>query len=177
MKQCPVESKYLKHVPEKGCPGSFWQDRGDRYHCGIDIYVPFGTNVFSIDNGIVIEIGVFTSPKKVPYWNVTKYIIIKNQDNFYCKYAELDEVFVSIDEQVKAGQKIGVVGNVLNLKKINKNSPKYIMNLKKNINQSMLHFELYDSRPLENCKYLGGNWHGKTKPKNLMDPQIKLKLD
>ncbi len=27
-------------VPQIGEAGSFWENRGDRYHCGVDLYAP-----------------------------------------------------------------------------------------------------------------------------------------
>ena len=174
-KYWPVPDSYSKSIPNKFSPGAFWEDRGDRFHCGIDIYAPAGSKVISVDNGIVLETGIFTTPKKVNYWNVTKYVIIKNQDGFYCKYAELEDIVVKEEESVRAGQFIGIIGTVLNLKKITNNSPAYIQEIKRNNNQSMLHFELYDSKPFEYKNYLGGNWFGIKKPKNLLNPEDKFK--
>jgi hypothetical protein len=34
----------------------------------------------------------------------------------------------------------------------------------------MLHIEIYNSRPRRNKMYLGGNWFGLKKPKNLLNP-------
>jgi murein DD-endopeptidase MepM/ murein hydrolase activator NlpD len=175
MKYWPVPNSHSKSIPTAGFPGSFWEDRGDRHHCGIDIYAPNNSDVISIEEGKVVDIGIFTSPDKLPYWNTTRYIIIKNKTGFVCKYAELDDVVVSVDESVKAGQLIGHVGLVLNLDKITRNSSPYIQKLKKNANQSMLHFELYQSLPTDTADYIGGNWFGDSKPKNLLDPTDYLK--
>lgn len=175
MKYWPVPNSHSKIIPTAGFSGSFWEDRGDRYHCGIDIYAPEGSDVLSVEDGKVIDIGVFTSPDKISYWNTTYYILIKNKTGFVCRYAELGNATVSVDESVKAGQLIGYVGLVLNSDKITKKSPLYVQNLKKNRNQSMLHFELYNSLPTETVNYLGGNWFAGSKPKNLLDPIDYLK--
>ena len=173
MKHWPAPKSFSKNIPALGSSGSFWEDRDDRYHCGIDIYAPEGSAVVSIEDSKVIEIDVFTSPKKIPYWNTTYYILLKNKTGYVCKYAELRNVTASIDKIVEAGQLIGQVGLVLNTKKITENSPLYIKKIKRTGNNSMLHFELYNLPPnLFNkyLKYLGGNWFGSTKPKNLLDP-------
>ena len=126
MKYWPVPNSYSKKIPVKGT-GSFWEDRGDRRHCGIDIYAPKGSDVVSVDTGEIIDIGIFTSPKVNTYWNLKKYIIIQSQENLFFKYAELEDVTVYIRQLVKAGQIIGHVGSVLKLNKISEKEPKYIL--------------------------------------------------
>lgn len=175
MKYWPVPNSYSKQVPKNNTPGSFWEKRDDRFHCGIDIYASVGSKVISVSDGFVIEIGIFTDKKIVKYWNKTKYIIIKNQDGFYCKYAELLDVEVEENDLVKAGQLIGHVGLVLNDKKITKESPLYIQKIKNNKKFSMLHFEVYKTIPLKNNRYLGGNWFENKKPRNLINPNSYLK--
>jgi murein DD-endopeptidase MepM/ murein hydrolase activator NlpD len=171
----PVPNSYSKVIPKKSCPGSFWEDRGDRHHCGIDIYAPVGSDVISLKDGYVIETGIFTNKNILTYWNKTKYLIIKNIDGFYCVYAELEDVVVRENEPVKTGQVIGHVGRVLNKNRITKNAPLYIQKIKNNDKLSMLHFEVYNSNPDRDKKYLGGNWFGKNKPKNIIDPNYYIK--
>ena len=173
-KYWPVPNSFFKNVPKKGTPGSFWEDRYDRYHFGVDIYAPEGSNVVSIDDGKVLDIGIFTSPDKISYWKRTYYILIKNKDGFICKYAELKEIIVKIDESVKAGQLIGSIGTVLDVENITKKSPQYIQKLKSNKFSSMLHFEVYKSKPNIHEAYLGGNWFGNKKPGNLLNPEDYL---
>lgn len=170
MKHWPVPNSYSKKIPVLNTPGSFWEKREDRYHCGIDIYAPEGSEVLSVEDGKVIDIRMFTSPKEVPYWNTTYCVLIKNKSGFICKYAELGDVTVRNNEIVKSGQTIGHVGKVLDLDQIDKSSPQYIQNLKKNNYQSMLHFELYELFPNKLKNYLGGNLFVDYKPKNLLDP-------
>ncbi len=175
MKYWPVPNSYSKIVPTVSSPGLFWEERSERHHCGVDIYAPEGSDVLSIEDGKVVDIGVFTSPEKIPYWNTTYYILIRNKTGFICKYAELGDVMVTVNESVKAGQLIGHVGVVLNLNKITDESPLYIQEIKKRKKPSMLHFELYESIPDETKRYEGGNWCGDTQPENLLDPTGYLK--
>ncbi|MCZ7359047.1 MAG: M23 family metallopeptidase [Candidatus Methanoperedens sp.] len=175
MKYWPVPDSYSRIIEAFGSQGAFWEDRGDRYHCGVDIYAREGSDVSSIEGGKVVDIGIFTSKDKVSYWNTTSYILIKNGNGLSSKYAELGDVVVNVGESVKPGQLIGNVGLVLNSDEITQNSPFYIQKLKKKGNQSMLHFELYRGIPAETANYLAGNWFGKTKPENLLDPTDYLR--
>jgi len=170
MKYWPVPKSHSKNLPVSGVPGSFWENRGDRHHCGVDIYAPEGSDVLSVEDGEVIDIDIFTSPDKIPYWNTTYHVLLKNKTGFVCKYAELRDILVKKGMVVKAGELIGHVGLVLNTDQISKQSPQYIQRLNNNNKQSMLHFELYISEPNNHEYYSGGNWFGAIKPKNLLDP-------
>lgn len=174
MKYWPVPDSYFKQIPAKGSPGSFWENRGDRFHCGVDIYAPENSNVYSIEKGKVKEIGIFTSPEIVKYWNKTLYVIIKGVSGLFYKYAEMNSTYVNVDETVETGQLIGHIGLVLNSKKINEKSPEYIKRIKEKGKLSMLHLELYNRKPFKNNKYIGGNLFHKIKPKTLLDPNKVL---
>lgn len=157
-------------VPQKGEAGSFWEDRGDRHHCGVDLYAPENTEVFSIEGGTISEIGLMTSPEILPYWNPTYYVIIEHRRGLFCKYSELARFTVKKGDEIESGNLIGYVGMVLNPSKIGKACPIYIQKLKKK-NPSMLHFEVWENKPIATHRnYLGGNWFAREKPENLMDP-------
>jgi murein DD-endopeptidase MepM/ murein hydrolase activator NlpD len=175
MRFWPVPDSYDKTLPLHGAEGSFWEDRGDRHHCGVDIYAPEGSNVLSIDDGQVMEVGVFTSPDRIPYWNVTYYLFVRHGDGLIVRYAELGDVRVEQKQAVKAGQLIGHIGTVINAKKIQASSPGYIQRLKLNGRASMLHLELYRNLPGAGEDYLGGNVFTGTKPGSLLDPTGYLK--
>ncbi|MFQ5800904.1 MAG: peptidoglycan DD-metalloendopeptidase family protein, partial [Candidatus Hydrothermarchaeales archaeon] len=74
--------------------------------------------MISIEDGEVVDTGVFTSSDKVSYWNTAYYVLIKNKAGFVCRYAELADVAVVVGGAVKAGQLIGHVGLVLDSDKI-----------------------------------------------------------
>ena len=173
MKVLPFE----KDLPINNKPGTFWEDRADRFHCGIDIYSSVGSEVFCIDSGKVVDTGVFTSNKMLNYWNKTYFVDVKLDNGLFCRYAEMEKINVKKDDFLKPGDIIGFVGQVLNKDKIDKNCPKYIQKLAHSDNISMLHFELYKDRPIDindSC-YLGGNWFCKDKPDCLLDPLDFLK--
>lgn len=171
MKLWPVPNSFMKTLPKHPEPGSFWRFREDRYHCGVDIYAPQGSQVIAIENGIVVETGVFTSPKIISYWNETFYIIMQHDSGVYCKYAEMESVFAEVGERVFSGGEIGRVGEVLNSQQITTDAPAYIQSLQNNGNGSMLHLEMYDREPSnDEEEYLGGNAFNGKKLKNLIDP-------
>lgn len=174
MKTWPVPNSYSQTLPEQGAAGAFWEDRGDRRHCGVDIYAPEGSDVIAVASGQVIDVGVFSSPELVPYWNITYYILIQQQDGFISKYAELQDVVVAVGESVQSGQVIGRVGSVLNPDKISSDAPPYVRELEHCGHLSMLHFELYRDPPVKPESYLGGNIFDHVKPHNLLDATAYL---
>ena len=50
MELCKKESV---KIPPKGEAGSFWEDWGDRYHCGVDLYAPENTEVLSVEKELL----------------------------------------------------------------------------------------------------------------------------
>jgi murein DD-endopeptidase MepM/ murein hydrolase activator NlpD len=175
LKHWPAPKSFTKTIPAIGSAGAFWEDRGDRRHCGVDIYAPAGSPAVAIEDGSVIEIGTFTTPEKVHYWNDTKYVLVENKTGSVCRYGELGGVAVAVGEFVEAGQLIGHIGIVLDKSKITQDSPAYIQKLKEKENLSMLHFELYSPLPGDTEDYLGGNWFGDSRPENLLDPADYLR--
>jgi murein DD-endopeptidase MepM/ murein hydrolase activator NlpD len=74
------------------------------FHKGIDIKAPIGTTVVATSDGIIEKIQL----KKSGYG---KHIVIKHDNTFKSMYAHLSTVDVKIGDKVKAGDKIGEVGN------------------------------------------------------------------
>lgn len=170
MLRWPVPDSFSKALPTRGEPGAFWEERGDRWHCGVDIYAPEGSEVVTISGGTVLEVGEFTSPRLVQYWNVTYYVLVRNRDGTLCRYAELSGVSVDEGDEVSVGDAIGRVGQVLNVDKIDDSAPSYIQALSGSERLSMLHLEVYCELPEPSSKYLGGNWFGARMPEHLLNP-------
>jgi len=172
MKVWPVPESFSKSVSKK----IFWENREDRFHCGVDIYAPVNSKVLCVDSGKVVKTGVFTTSSIVPYWNKTFYVDFKMDNDLFCRFAELSEIKVCEGNILKPGDIIGFVGCVLDKDKIDDCSPLYIQKLKESDNVSMLHFELYNKKLIDisNRFYLGGNWFGDYKPTNLIDPTDSL---
>ncbi|MHB8055618.1 MAG: M23 family metallopeptidase [Candidatus Aminicenantales bacterium] len=168
MKIWPLKDSQKRAVPRSG-PGSFWEDRSDRRHCGVDLYAPPGTVVLAMDEGVVTRVGIATSPRKNRYWNTTRYVVVRH-GSLFVKYAELGRVDVKAGEKLGPGKKIGEVGLVLDTSKIGSDSPLYIRQLGGR-NPSMLHLEFFAEKPITSDRlYLGGNWFGEERPEGLLDP-------
>lgn len=168
LKHYPLPKKYSFSKDQSS--GLFLEKRGDRVHCGIDLYAPVKTPVFAVDDGIIRLTSEFSSPHQTAYWNTTYEIILEAESSYFFRFAELSTVFVKKEENVSAGDKIGLVGQVLNPKKINEHQPPYIQQLKNKNTLSMLHFEMYNRYPEKSKHYLGGNWFAKKKPPGLCNP-------
>ncbi|MDD1647786.1 MAG: M23 family metallopeptidase [Methanomicrobiales archaeon] len=148
-------------VPADGEPGSFREDRGDRTHCGVDLYAPPGNVVVAVDSGTVAGTGISTSPEILPYWNLTRFVAIASAEGRTWRYGELAAVLVSTGNPVAGGQVIGTVGQVLNCRRVSGSSPPYIRELCRRGAASMLHLELADRISPDSELYRGGNWFGK----------------
>ncbi len=168
---CQEDYNAQNYLPRNHQIGSFGEFRGDRIHCGLDIYANLYAAVYSILSGIVIDVGEFTSKKICKYWNKTNYVVIESSEhNIALKYAELGNINVSVGDSISPHQAIGTIGKVLELDKITDDSPSYIKVLKSHGIESMLHLELHKMpyAPIE--RYRGGNYFGKELPAQLIDP-------
>ena len=165
----PVPDSYEKTLPAASAPGGFWENRGDRHHCGVDIYAARGSEVVALDEGLVLEVGRFTSPEQLVYWNVTYYVLIEHRGGLTAKYAEMEDAVVTAGGRVKGGAVVGHVGSVLDLARIDATAPTYIQRLAQNNHGSMLHLELYTTPPMTRDDYLGGNLFTGERPENLVD--------
>ena len=154
--------------------GRFWENRQDRFHCGVDIYAPHKSPVYAIETGRIVSIHPFTSPLILAYWNNTIAVVLEGESGYLYKYAELESAEVDIGDCVQCGDNLGRVGRVLNVNHIDCRAPEYIQQLKENKHPSMLHFEVYKHRPYILDFYSGGNLFSDHKPEHLCDPAIVL---
>ncbi len=173
----PVPQSYSNLLPRLGEPGCFWEDRGDRFHCGVDIYAPFDSPVIAIADGLVLQVQLFTSPEMIRYWNLTYAVIIHHKSGLVVRYAEMGETLVHAGDRITGGDPIGRVGMVLEPSRITEQAPLYIQKLKKKNNPTMLHIEMFDRYPFEIPDYLGGNTFQKLRPDCLVDPSLVLPSD
>jgi len=171
----PVPGSYEKKTPAMGEPGGFWEFRGDRHHCGIDIYAPRGSQVLAFEDGIVVDMGAFTSPGQVDYWNETFFIVLMLCSGLFARYAELDASVLENDDIISEGQCIGHVEQVLNPDKIDLRAPEYVRQLCRRRHTSMLHLEILAKYSQEIESYLGGNCFQGTMPDYLLNPAGYLK--
>ena len=174
-KHWPAPKSYSRKLPRGTATGSFWKWRGDRHHCGVDLFAPAGSPVLAVESGRVIRRGKFTSSAKRPYWNRTFFVLVRHDSGVVAKYAELGKVLVRTGQRVTAGRRIGLVGRVLNSKLVDDTSPRYIRQMVRNARVSMLHFELYSAPVKESRNYAGGNWFADRKPPRLLNPTDYLR--
>jgi len=73
------------------------------FHQGLDLAAPEGTEVYAIDDGVVIEIG------DDPVYGI--YIIISHRNNLTSFYGHLQRVETTLRSEVKSGTLIGRVGS------------------------------------------------------------------
>lgn len=168
----PIFGSEVREIPSPGSPGSFWEDRGDRRHCGIDLYGHCGSKVRAIEGGNVLDIGIQTSPEWSPYWNTTYYLIIRQNNRLLVRYAELGDYQVEKGVRVKECECIGHIGQVINTDNVDNKAPAYIHQLKDAGRICMLHLEVYASLPSGEELYMGGNWYGKEAPEYIRDPAV-----
>lgn len=174
MKHWPVPDSYEKFLPDPGSLGCFWEERGDKLHCGVDIYAPPFSDVISIESGQVIDKGKYSSPENKPWFNLTYYIVIKSAEKIMFKYTGLGEIFVHIGDYISSGQIIATLIESLNRENINHRTPFHMRELAHLGRTCMLHLELYKA-PVTECRpYEFGEFQGKYKPQSLINPNQYL---
>lgn len=155
-------------LPEYNEPGAFGAVRKFDIHEGVDIYCVKHAKVYAMEDGEVVASYHYTgNVAKCDWWNDTWCIKIKGKSGVIT-YGELEmpeynRKLPSVGTFVKAGDFIGVVGQVL------KNGKK--RDDIRNHNVCMLHVELRT----ENC-HLDGWKLGEDRDKRLLDPTSYLKL-
>ncbi len=175
-KSWPLGDTSSRHVPQPGQSGSFWEDRGDRHHAGVDLYAPLNTPVLAIQASRILRTYIHTSPGICPYWNTTYAIVLQLPSGTFLKYAELGSLAVSPHQVVACGAIIGHVGQVLLPERIIPADPPYIHGLQNSHHAAMLHLEAYASLPPEeDDHYLGGNFFNLSiPPQGLLNPASLL---
>lgn len=143
-------------LPIESHPGSFGFKRKNHIHEGIDFYCEENDEVYSVEDGIVIDIKNFTGESVGSHWwNETQMIFIKHK-NFCLNYGEIIvNKNIKIGDEINCGQHLGNVKTVL---KKNKGRP-----------MTMLHIEMYE----KNIKTSVDSWNlNNQKPIGLIDPTI-----
>lgn len=78
-------------------------DNLERFHSGIDIAAPVGSEVKAVADGKVKKLGDSRE--------LGKYVLIDHGQGFYTLYGELARAAASEGQDIKAGQAVGEVGN------------------------------------------------------------------
>lgn len=77
------------------------------FHTGIDVAAPVGTLVGASAAGTVIQVGV-SNGQPVGYGN---YVVIQHRNGYLTLYGHLSRVLVTLGEQVRQLELIGLVGS------------------------------------------------------------------
>ncbi|WP_422513346.1 peptidoglycan DD-metalloendopeptidase family protein [Sphingomonas sp. 3-13AW] len=158
------ESEGFRDMPEgttgiplgNAHPGAFGFRRRHHIHEGVDIYVPDGTPVSTVEAGTVVAILPFTGSIAVPptpFWNDTWAVLVEGRSGTVV-YGEIDPVAVALGDQVPVGTRVGLVRRVL----IKEKSPPRPM--------SMLHIELHRHGTRDAYEWPVDGPH----PESLLDP-------
>jgi len=174
MKYWPLPDSYEDKLPKGEMSGAFWEERSGAFNCGVDIFAPIDSEVLSIDEGIVIDSGKFTSPEDEDYWNETFYVIIKTKEKINYKYCEMSEIYVTIGNKLPSGVPIGKIGKTVNSHNIQDDAPYFVREIAYSDYPAKLHLELYKAPIMEIRPYIAGNYEGEVKPKSLLDPNVYL---
>lgn len=105
---CPIEYKSGIVIRCDARGNGFFgaQRRGNRIHEGIDLFAELGTPVLASRSGRIVA--------AKQNRGIGKHVIIKHQGNFVTIYGHLSEIYVTKNEFVRQGQRIGAVGKTGN---------------------------------------------------------------
>lgn len=145
-------------IPLSPHPGSFGFIRKNHIHEGVDLYANDGDPVFSIEDGVIIDILPFTGTiANSPWWNDT-YCVLVAHNSYVINYGEITpSMNLSKGSILKGGD---IIGNIRTVLLQDKGRP-----------MSMLHLEMYTKGTIEPIK----EWSLNTpKPEQLLDPTSLL---
>lgn len=140
-------------IPVGNHVGAFGTERRFDIHKGVDLYCPSGAEVYSIEDGKIVQIRWFTGKNaNCDWWNDTQAISVEGKSGVVVYGEVLVNENLKEGDKIKEGQPLGVVERVL---KHDKGRP-----------TSMLHFALHHNGILRN-----GIWEkDKSQPIGLLDP-------
>lgn len=148
---------YSTSLPTGNHVGAFGTIRKHDIHTGVDLYVPKGTVVYAVEDGVVVSVSRFTGKLVGSGWWLDTDVVMVEGATGVVAYGEVLPC-VGIGEKVLAGQPIAVVTPVI-LK--NTTRPK-----------TMLHLELYQHGTTDWVTH----YLGTSRPHNLLDPTPHLRL-
>jgi len=144
---CDVEIPVGLHV------GAFGAERKFDTHKGVDLYAPADTPVYAIEDGVVVNIAVFTGASiGMPWWNETKVVKVEGESGVLV-YGEIKPIGgIKLNDEINEGDQLGIVLTVL---QNDKGRP-----------MSMLHFARHRHNVIGNGRWLVGD----PQPSGLLDP-------
>jgi len=144
-------------IPIGNHVGSFGAVRKHDIHKGVDLYCPQGTDVYSVEDGKIVDVRWFTGPKAgFEWWRDTMGISIEGESGVVVYGEMMVDSNLKEGDEVKQGDKLGEIERVM----VKDNGRPL----------SMLHFALHRHAVLSN-----GRWDiGKPQPSGLIDPTNRL---
>jgi hypothetical protein len=147
----------MGEVPMGDHVGAYGVERKHDVHTGVDLYGEVGQEVYAIECGEVVGVGLFTGEGVGSnWWNETSYVMVRGDSGVVC-YGEI-EPHVDLGQMIVAGQ---LVGNLLTVLKKDKGRP-----------MTMLHIERY---AYGNTVPISSWIRGWGKPKGLLDVTVLLR--
>lgn len=102
-------------VPRVGYVSHYYGDREDGFHVGWDIPGDEGDNLYAAASGrVVVAIGPdgFFAEKSANHYTGYGYcVVIEHADGYSTMYAHCNDIFVTLGQEVRQGDKIAEVGN------------------------------------------------------------------
>jgi hypothetical protein len=145
-------------LPLTGHPGCFAHRRRFHTHQGVDLYVPEGTAITCVEDGVIVAIHKFTgehAEPPTPWWGNTWSVMVEGQSGVVC-YGEIIPDGLQVGAPIEQG---AVVGHVTPVLLEDRGRP-----------MSMLHLELYRHGVREPA-----DWQFEPEtPEGLMDPTPHL---
>lgn len=150
----PINKEYIiSEIPEHG---RFGTKRKFDTHTGVDLYCRAGERVYAIEDGILVDVVKFTgSDAGSPWWNDTYAILVEGESGVIL-YGEVEAPFLIKGMNIKGGQ---FLSNVVQVLKTDKGLP-----------MCMLHIELYETGYRN-----GGEWWRHKRPEWLLNVEELLK--
>jgi murein DD-endopeptidase MepM/ murein hydrolase activator NlpD len=144
--------------------GAFGAIRTYDIHTGVDLYCEHDTDVFAVEDGVVVNIETFTGPNaESPWWLPTQSMLVEGNSGVVL-YGEIKvkpgrcmrQYFKQIGDKIYAGE---TIGNTRTIIRHDKGRP-----------MCMLHFELYKPGTIDSEWWVLNT----PQPENLLDPTPKL---
>ena len=133
-------------------PAGFGYSKSHNIHTGIDLYVPEGSSVHSVEDGTVADIFQFSGPNTLYNYLLPTQAVVVNGPTGLVLYGE-----VEVLKDIQIGQLIGAGTKIANIKCAVPDQP-------------MLHLELHKHGSKIPCLWK----QGQPQPKSLLDPTSYL---
>ena len=107
-----VDSMYEELAPVANRYGAEGIGYGEGRHPGIDYLIPIGTPIVAVSDGIIVLTG---EPYRDKIFGGGFAVVLKHSDDFFSLYYHLSEVFVTNEQHIKRGERLGLSGQSNNI--------------------------------------------------------------